>query len=223
MTEEKNHKELSELEKIFFEHFAKKQDNNNDFLLRLLLIISSLIGAYGYLLLKIDEAKYNSIIIFFMLIIVEIFLSIYFKIIYDEGFAFRRDQIVICRILKKHGLISEFKEDDEKKNIIFPYYYNILKKFQFTNGKLTTIKKGEIFLMPAFHNTLAGAIILLQTLLYLSFYLIIKEYPLWQIISFSLLTLYCSINTVVRKHKWLMKLYLDEFEANKISPDDAIL
>lgn len=218
-----NHSELSELEKIFFEHFAKKQDNNNDFLLRLLLIIGSLIGGYGYLLLKIDVAKYDDIVIFFMLIIVEIFLSIYFKIIYDEGFAFRRDQIVVCRILKKHGLISELKEDDKKKNIIFPYYFNILKKFRFTNGTLTTIKKGEIFLMPAFHNTLAGAIISLQTLLYISFYLKTHKYLLWLIITFSLLTLYCTINTVVRKHKWLMKLYLDEFEANMNSSDEVVL
>ncbi len=35
--------ELSELEKMFFENFTKKQESGNDFLLRLLLLIGSVI------------------------------------------------------------------------------------------------------------------------------------------------------------------------------------
>ncbi|MFA6589411.1 MAG: hypothetical protein WCS66_03600, partial [Bacteroidales bacterium] len=120
MKKENNQMELSELEKIFFENFTKKQHNNNDYLLRLLLVIGSLIVAYGYLILKIDEANFNVTVIFFMLIVVEIFLSIYFKIIYDEGFAFRRDQIVVYRILKRHGLVSVSEENDKNNVYTFP-------------------------------------------------------------------------------------------------------
>ena len=42
---------LSEIERIFFENFTKRQDSNNDFLLRLLLIVGSVIAGYAYLLL----------------------------------------------------------------------------------------------------------------------------------------------------------------------------
>jgi len=213
MKKENNQMELSELEKIFFENFTKKQHNNNDYLLRLLLVIGSLIVAYGYLILKIDEANFNVTVIFFMLIVVEIFLSIYFKIIYDEGFAFRRDQIVVYRILKRHGLVSVSEENDKNNVYTFPYYYNVLKKFNYKDGKLKTKKCGMRFLMPAFHNTLAGAILSLQILLCVSFLITNCDMWLWVIALFILIIILAYI-TYKRKDQCLRNLYKDEFEHN---------
>lgn len=213
MKKENYQTELSELEKIFFENFTKKQHNNNDYLLRLLLVIGSLIVGYGYLLLKIDEANCEKEVVFFMLIVVEIFLSIYFKIIYDEGFAFRRDQIVVYRILKKHGLVSASEENDKNTIYSFPYYYNVLKKFNYIDRKLKTKNKCEIFLMPAFHNTLAGAILSLQILLLLSFLITYCD-KWWWIIPPFIAIIIISFTTYFRKNKCLKNLYIDEFEHN---------
>lgn len=206
--------DISDLEKIFFEHFTKRQDSNNDFLLRLLLIVGSVIAGYGYLLLKFEMEKYDKIVIFFMLIFTEILLMIYFKIIYDEGFAFRRDQIVVYRILKKYGYIAESEKEDSQKDKVFTFYYHPLRKFECINGKLKTKKKHVIFWMPAFHNTLAAAIFLIHLLVYCSFYIKIRDYKFWIFLSILvLITSSISIIIVKRKHSWLKELYLKEFEA----------
>jgi hypothetical protein len=208
--------DLSDLEKVFFEHFTKRQESNNDFLLRLLLIVGSVIAGYGYLLLKIEMEKYDKAVILFMLIFTEILLMIYFKIIFDEGYAFRRDQIVVLRILKKYGLISETIGDDSDKNKVFTFYYNPLKKFEYINGKLRTKQKGIIFWLPAFHNTLAASIFIIHLLVYGSFFIKIRDHYFWLLLLIlAFITSSISLNIVIRKHSWLKKIYIQEFKANE--------
>lgn len=209
-------KNINDLEKIFFEHFTKRQDSNNDFLLRLLLIVGSVIAGYGYLLLKIDIAKYDDSVVLFMLIFTEVLLIIYFKIIYDEGFAFRRDQLVVYRIMKKYGLIAETKDENSDKNKVFSYYYYPLKKIEIRKDKLRSKKKFMIFWLPAFHNTLAAAIFTIHLLIYGSFFIKIEGHYFWLTLLILILTTSSIyVNIVVRKHSSLKKLYLEELEANK--------
>jgi len=217
-------KELSELERIFFEHFTKRQDSNNDFLLRLLLIVGGVITGYGYLLLNLEIENYNPIVVLFMLIFAEILLLVYFKVIFDEGFAFRRDQLVAYRILKKYDLVAESEEQNNEKSKPFTYYYNPLKKFKYENGKLSTKQKTMVFWMPAFHNTLAAAIFLIHFLIYASFLIRILIYSSTIIrinhcvfttivILLFILTSIISLNIVIRKHNWLKRIYLQEFKS----------
>lgn len=145
--------------------------------------------------------KYDKSVILFMLIFTEILLMIYFKIIYDEGYAFRRDQIVVYRILKKYGLIAETNGEDSDKNKVFTFYYNPLKKFEYINGKLRTKKKGIIFWLPAFHNTLAAAIFIIHLLVYGSFFIKIRHNYFWfLLLILAFITSSISLNIVIRKH-----------------------
>jgi hypothetical protein len=205
----------TELEKIFYEQFTKNQSNNNDFLVRIFVIVGSVIGGYGYLLLKLEIEKYDVKVVLFMLIFAEILLLIYFKTIYDEGFAFRRDQLIAYRILKKYELIAENESQNSFKNKPFTFYYNPLKKFDYIDGKLKLKIKYHFFLMPAFHNTIAMAIFFLQILLYGSFCIKITDFSFWVIVVvFALLTSTISIIIVLRKNAWLKTLYSAEFKAN---------
>ncbi|HRK82533.1 MAG TPA: hypothetical protein PLZ12_13895 [Saprospiraceae bacterium] len=206
---------LTELETIFYDQFSKNTTNNSDFLLRLFVVIGSVIGGYGYLLLKFEIEKYDVIVVFFMLIFAEMLLLIYFKTIYDEGYAFRRDQLIVYRILKKHELIAENENQNSNKNKPFTFYYNPLKKFDYINHELKTKTKHLFFIMPAFHNTVAMAIFFMQILLYISFCIKISHFSFWVIaIVFALLTSSISIIIVLRKNSWLKKMYSAEFEAN---------
>lgn len=205
---------LSDIERIFFENFTKRQESNNDFLLRLLLIVGSVIAGYAYLLLNIDVVKADKYVVMFMVLFTEILLMIYFKIIYDEGFAFRRDQLVVFRILKRHGLIAECESEDCDINKIFPYYYHPLKKFDYA-GKLKRKKRRQFFLMPAFHNTLASSILVMQITVYGSFYVkFMNTYSWYWLVALISLNFFICIRIVLRKNKWLEELYQKAFVAN---------
>ena len=200
--------EISTMEAIFYEQFTKNQSSNNEFLLRLLLIIGSVIAGYGYVLLKIEAKDYDEKIVFFMLLFTEVLLSIYFKVIYDEGYAFRRDQVVVFRMLKKYGLIAE--TDETIHEISRPFFpsYNPLKNFRLVNGKIVKNKRHYYFWMPAFHNTLSVATLILQLLLYSSFIVVFsKSTTCFFVYPLITLTLITSSLIVRRKHKWLKKIY----------------
>lgn len=208
--------ELNEIEKIFYENFTKRQDSNNDFLLRLLIIVGSVIAGYAYLLFKIDAVDVDKDTMFFIVVFTEILLMIYFKIIYDDGFAFRRDQLVVFRILRKHGLISEKEEDDSNHNIIFTYYYNPLKKHDYTNEKVKKKSRKLFFLMPAFHNTLASSILVIQLTVYLSFCMRFNDLNYtYVLVTMLIANVFIDLYIVDRKRKWLEELYKSAFEANK--------
>jgi len=205
---------ISDIERIFFENFTKRQESNNDFLLRLLLIVGSVIAGYAYLLLNIDVVKADKYVVMFMVLFTEILLMIYFKIIYDEGFAFRRDQLVVFRILKRHGLIAECEGEDCDINKIFPYYYNPFKKFDYTS-KLKRKKRWQFFLMPAFHNTLASSILVMQITVYGSFYVkFMDTYAWYWLVALVSLNFFICIRIVLRKNKWLVELYQKALVAN---------
>lgn len=210
-----NQTEITEIERIFFENFTKRQESNNDFLLRLLLIVGSVIAGYAYLLLNIDLVKVDETTMLFMMIFTEILLVIYFKIIYDEGFAFRRDQLVVFRILKKYGLIAESESGDRDPNKVFPFYYHPLKKFSYTNSGLRIKQKVQLFLMPAFHNTLAASMFVMQVTVYLSFYVKFKDSYSWRWpVAFIVINCCIIFSIVLRKNVWLKKLYQKAYEAN---------
>jgi len=202
--------ELSFFEKNFYENFSKKQETYNGFLLKLLLIIGTVIYGYGYLLLKMNKEVLDNKTLFFMLLFTQTLLIIYFKIIYDEGYAFRRDQLIVLRILKKYGLIAcnVAEEKDNKK--VFTYYYNPLKKIILKNGEVKRMHWWQLFLLPAFHNTLAGAIFLIHCLLYFSFFFIVQERLYINIvIIMSVISILFTLIIVKRKNKWLFELYHD--------------
>ncbi|MCC7317754.1 MAG: hypothetical protein IT219_04435, partial [Bacteroidales bacterium] len=194
----------------------KNQNSNNDFLLRLLLIVGSVISGYGYLLLRFDVEKYDEKLVFVLMVIAEILLLIYFKIIFDEGFAFRRDQIVAFRILRKYELIAESIEDEKNHDKVFTYHYNPLKKFEIKNGKLKPRKGLIVFWMPAFHNTLSSSIFILHLLLYFSFIIKVSNAN-FRLVIFALLliTSVISLQIVIRKHSWLKALYFNEIHSMK--------
>lgn len=207
---------LSEIEKIFYENFTKRQDSNNDFLLRLLMIVGTVVAGYAYLLFKIDSIEVDKRTMFILLIFIEILLMIYFKIIYDEGYAFRRDQIVVFRILRKHGLISTTEDDDRNPNIVFTYNFNPLKKHRITNSKFVKNNCMVFFLMPAFHNTLSGSIILLQITVYASFcFTFFDSFYIYLLLVLFLINCYVDIKIVLRKNDWLKNLYLKAHKANE--------
>ena len=151
----------------------------------------------------------------FMVLFTEILLMIYFKIIYDEGFAFRRDQLVVFRILKKHRLIAESEKEDADLNKIFPHYFNPLKKFDCTGEKLARKNRKQFFLMPAFHNTLAAAILVMQITVYISFYVKFQDSYAWYWLpALAILNLSLCTSIVIRKNKWLEELYFKAHKAN---------
>ena len=217
----------TEIERIFYENFTNRQNDSINLLLKLLTILGAVIIGYGYILFEIKIEKQNTMVVFFMLIFVEILLIVYFKIIYDSVFAFRRDQIVVYRMLKKYRLIKENESHTKNFEKVFLLHYNPLKKFQYKNGKL--IKKIEYkyiyFLLPAFHNTLSLAIFVIHFMLYLSFIVKLEKFATQQIsiqnirIQFYYILIFmffttCTIFfiTIKRKNKFLMKLYKEEFE-----------
>ena len=215
-TTKKNPEPLSDIERIFFENFAKRQESNNDFLLRLLLIVGSVIAGYAYLLLNINVVNADKNVVMFMVLFTEILLLIYFKIIYDEGFAFRRDQLVVFRILRKQRLIAETKEEDADLSKVFPHYFNPLKKFDNSGKKIRKKNRSQIFLMPAFHNTLAAAIMVMQITVYVSFFVKFKEVFAWYwLVALVALNLFICASIVQRKNKWLVNLYRMALEAEK--------
>lgn len=206
--------ELNEIEKTFYYHFTKRQDNYNTFLIKLLLIISGVIYGYGYLLkFKLDEIDKD--MVFFMVIFTQILLVIYFKIIYDEGFAFRRDQLVVVRILKKYSLIANNQLENSDPNKVFTTYFNPLKRFNYVNGKLKAKKRFIVFLMPAFHNTLAAAIFIIHLLVYISFLFKVKEFNNQNLLYAAITTsTIITIWIVIRKNIWLKRIYALEYKAS---------
>lgn len=199
---------MSDIERIFFENFTKRQDSNNDFLLRLLLIVGSVIAGYAYLLLNLDVFKADPYVVMFMVLFTEILLMIYFKIIYDEGYAFRRDQLVVYRILKKHHLIAENEKENADPSKIFPHYFNPLKKFDTSGEKLKKKNNMQLFLMPAFHNTLAAAILVMQITVYVSFYVKFRDIYAWYwLLVLAGMNVSVCAGIVYRKNIWLERLY----------------
>lgn len=207
---------LTEPERLFYEQFTKRQENNNNFLLKLLIIVGSVIILYVNMLIRVDFTDTDKETLLFILIFSESLLMIYFKVIYDEGFAFRRDQIVVYRILRKYKLIANSPEDEVNSNKVFTSDFNPLKNFRLKNDQVQSTKKLHLFWMPAFHNTLATAIFFVHLLIYFSFYIKIRneEYIVWLIIL-SLSTSLMMFWIIYRKHQWLKKIYLKELKSNR--------
>lgn len=202
---------ITQIETIFYEQFSKNQSANNDFLVRVLLVIGSVIAAYGYTLIGIGSQPVEEKYVFLLLLVAQCLLSVYFKIIYDEAYAFRRDQVVVYRILKKHRLVVENLQNNSDLSKPFYFNYNPLKHFYLENRKLRKKRKYYHFWMPAFHNTLSTAIIILQFLLYCSFLVRSVNAKLsLSVIFLVILTLLASVIIVRRKHKWLSRIYLQE-------------
>lgn len=199
---------MSQIETIFYEQFSKNQSTNNDFLLRVLLVVGSVIAAYGYILLGIGSEKHEDKYVFLLLLVAQCLLSVYFKILYDEAYAFRRDQVVVYRILKKYNLVINNHENNGDSNRPFYVNYNPLKHFHLENNKFRKKRKFHYFWMPAFHNTLSSAIIILQILLYCSFVIYSSSSGyIIAVIMLGVATLLVSAIIVRRKHKWLSRIY----------------
>jgi len=227
----------SEIEKIFYEDFTKRQNDSVNLLIKLLALLGAVILGYGYVLFEINISKQEPITVFFMLVFVEILLIIYFKIIYDSGFAFRRDQIVVYRILRKYDLIKENENDSTDFKKVFIKHYNPLKKHQNYNGKL--IKKNDykhvLFLLPAFHNTLSTAIFAIHFILYLSFVIKLSnitkdeilignigiKYP-YILVCMFFTTCIIFLTTIQRKNKSLKLLYKEELEQTEEQTSESV-
>lgn len=162
---------------------------------------------YGYILLGVGENKNAPedayIILFFTISLILVCL----KIVFDTGYAFRRDQLVIYRIFKKNILIQNSEGDKNEMSEIFPAYYNPLKKFYLKEGKIKMYNRGVIFLLPALHNTVALVLNVCIVFVFAAFIDKIKDIE-WRIIIPAIIAFSgVSISIVLNKNRRLKKLY----------------
>ncbi len=205
----KNEHEISEIEKIFYENFTSKQSTHVEFLLKLLFVVGSVMGGYGFILTKIETEFCNRNIILFMFIFTDLVLLLFFKIVYDDGFSFRRDQLVVYRLLRKYNLIVESKLDETDFNKIFPSYYNPTKKFVKNNDSIK-IKGIIIFLLPMFHNTIAFTIYIFHFLVYITTINLLPEWNNYSFWLFLVITSIIYILIIIRRNFSIKNLYKNE-------------
>ena len=205
----------NEIEIKFEEQFSENQNRQSDFLLKLLSLVGGVFFGYGYVMSRLGK-EFELIDAYGILLFAVTILLSCMKLVYDLGFAMRRDQLVVFRIRRKYQLIAESEEDIQNGNKVFPYYFSPLKKFQFKDDKLTAKKKMTFFWMPALHNTISSFIVIGIFFLFATFQ--IKTNANWAI---SILMWLCSFICIIvidrRKHHWLKRLYQEEFRSIQIS------
>lgn len=200
--------EPSELELSFCNQFSENQNQHKNILIKLIGLLGAVVFGYGYILFGFSKNQFDNADILMAWISMETLLLIGLNLIFDMGFAFRRDQLVVYRIRKKYGLIAQNENEDDNK--VFPYLFNPLKKFKLINNKIKT-RDFEPFLLPGFYNIFAGLLFLFQLISVYAYYLKTTT-NIGTIIIFLILACSISFWIYFRKYIKLKQMYANEIK-----------